>query len=422
MAAFSSLFEPRNVAVIGVSENPRSTGFVVLKNILHGGLYAEYPDGFLGEVYAVGAAQSPILGAHPLADIAALPDQVDLAVLCDDAAKVPEQLEQLAAREVPVAVVLAAADADAAQRIGQTAAEHGIRVLGPGTHGVIANTRQLNASLCPMRPYAGRIALLASHGSVMNSFLQHSHDENVGFSFYLSCGQTADINDIELLKALADHPMANCVAWSFGQAGETPAVVEAAQAVLAKKPLVYLRAGRAEGAELDSALQGLGAFATQNLAEFVDAARALSTMPSAASNKIHFVTNGGPLDLACDTAREMGLEVCGSTDLGAMATREEFRAALARADEDPQAAGVCVILSFQPGSPPLPIAEVIADWAEGCLKPVTASCVGLAGQPCEDHLDIRGVPEYEFPHRALFGMKALVHRGSYAPAAVSSEE
>ncbi len=420
MAEFQALFEPRRVALIGVSPDPRTIGFVVLKNILHGGLYAALADGFLGEVYTVGGG--PVLGTMPVEDIAALPDQVDLAILCGPADDAAGQIASLGEKNIPLAVVLAEGDDEACAAIKEAAGSAGVRVIGPGTHGLIANTRQLNASLCPMRPVTGRIALLASNGAVMNSFLQHSHDENVGFSFYLSAGQAADVDDAALLTALAEQPMVNCVAWSFDGAPAGEEVLAAARAVLAKKPLVYLRSGRDGGAELDAALQEAGAFATTTLAEFVDAARALSAMPPARGNRIHVVTNGGPAALAVDTARDMGLDLYHVNDLGAMANRDDFKSALAAAASDAQASGVLIILSLQPGSPPLPISEAIADWAESCEKPITASCVGLAGQPCEDHLDVRGVPEYEFPYRALYGMKALVHWGSRTQPAGEGDE
>lgn len=407
MAALDFIFEPRKVAVIGVDADPHSLGFVALKNALFGCLYATEPDGFLGELYAVGQGGN-VLGVPVLPNIQSLPEEIDLAIVASPGEQAAKDLEALADKGVAAAIVLADASV---QALHEVARDKGIRLLGPSSHGVVANTRHLNASLCPLRPYVGRIALVADHGSILNAYLQHSHDENVGFSVYLSCGQEGDISIAEVLHALAQHPMTNVVALAFGQPKDRAALVQAVRTVVAKKPVVYLRSGRSYGADLDAELEAAGAFGTKSLAEFVDAARALSIMAPAKTPKIEIVTNGGPWALAQDTAREMGLEVVKVHDLGAMADPSAFKAALEEADARDGSAGLCVILSLQPGSLPLPIAEVVADWADQAKKPITASCVGLAGQPCEDHLDFRGVPEYEFPERALLGLKALVHRG-----------
>ena len=43
-------------------------------------------------------------------------------------------------------------------------------------------------------------------------------------------------------------------------------------------------------------------------------------------------------------------------------------------------------------------------------KPVTASFVGMVSQESENYLDSNGIPEIEYPERAVFAMYALIHR------------
>ena len=43
-------------------------------------------------------------------------------------------------------------------------------------------------------------------------------------------------------------------------------------------------------------------------------------------------------------------------------------------------------------------------------KPVTVSFVGMVAQDGENYLDSHGIPEIEYPERAVFAMHALMER------------
>jgi acyl-CoA synthetase (NDP forming) len=43
-------------------------------------------------------------------------------------------------------------------------------------------------------------------------------------------------------------------------------------------------------------------------------------------------------------------------------------------------------------------------------KPITVSFVGMVHQPSENYLDSKGIPEIEYPERAVYAMYALMER------------
>jgi acyl-CoA synthetase (NDP forming) len=59
---------------------------------------------------------------------------------------------------------------------------------------------------------------------------------------------------------------------------------------------------------------------------------------------------------------------------------------------------------------PLNLAYRIVDIHESTGKPITVSFVGIVHQPSENYLDSQGVPEIEYPERAVFAMYALMER------------
>ena len=67
------LFNPRNIAMIGASANPRKWGFIILLNILKGN--------YSGKVYPVNPKEESILGQKCYPSVADVPETVDLVII-----------------------------------------------------------------------------------------------------------------------------------------------------------------------------------------------------------------------------------------------------------------------------------------------------------------------------------------------------
>jgi acyl-CoA synthetase (NDP forming) len=81
------LLHPRSVGVIGVSEkvNP---GHIIVKNMIREGLGRE-------NIHVVKPGKTEILGCRCFADVAALPERMDLIIVSIDAKQVPAAVEQI---------------------------------------------------------------------------------------------------------------------------------------------------------------------------------------------------------------------------------------------------------------------------------------------------------------------------------------
>jgi len=78
------IFNPRRIALVGVTQNPNSVGGKVLSNLVGGG--------FNGVVYRVNPSQEAVLGIQCYPDVAGLPRTPDLAIICSPAEQVPAQV------------------------------------------------------------------------------------------------------------------------------------------------------------------------------------------------------------------------------------------------------------------------------------------------------------------------------------------
>src|SRR5437764_5962198 len=86
------IFRPRSVAVVGASSTPGSVGAILMRNLL--------TNPFGGVVYPVNPKRKAVHGVRCYADLAAIPEPVDLAIIATPASTVPAVVDACIARGV----------------------------------------------------------------------------------------------------------------------------------------------------------------------------------------------------------------------------------------------------------------------------------------------------------------------------------
>lgn len=97
---WQAFFHPRSVAVVGASRDPQKWGFTLLFNILKGG--------YKGRVFPVNPREKEILGLPVCANMAGIPDPVDLAILVVPPADVPEVIRDCGKNGTKAGIVITA--------------------------------------------------------------------------------------------------------------------------------------------------------------------------------------------------------------------------------------------------------------------------------------------------------------------------
>ena len=93
-----AMLRPASVAIIGASDTPGSLGQVLARTLLDGG--------FRGPVWLVNPNHPSVGGVQTLADVTALPQPADLAVIAAPAASVPGIVRQCGVHGVRGAVIV----------------------------------------------------------------------------------------------------------------------------------------------------------------------------------------------------------------------------------------------------------------------------------------------------------------------------
>jgi len=412
------LFFPRGVVVVG-STSQGKLGYELIRQILEGGYQ---------ELFAVNPKAQGVLSVPGYRAVADIERPVDMAVVVSPTATVPAVLEDCGRAGVAAAVVITAGFSEAGNSAGErdikrVADRHGIRFVGPNCAGIVNTSHRLFPTL-ETRPPAGGVALVAQSGAIGGVFLAWAKQFGLGISKFVSYGNGADLNEIELLDYLAEDRETRVVALyieSVGAIGDGErsgsAFMQAVQRCTQHKPLVVMKAGRTQSgrratlshtgsmagadAVYDAALRQCGAIRVQTIEEMFDLCKAFHYVPPPRGRRVAIVTNsGGPAVLAADWAEAVGLQVkepsaatkerlseflpahCAlrnPIDLTVEGTEDGYRETLTAVLEEYDA--VLALNIATPYLDSVPLAKGVCDAAQGADKPVVASVLQKGGVP-----------------------------------------
>jgi len=243
------LFSPASVAIVGASERAGSVGATVLRNVIGGG--------FAGHIYPVNPKYDSLAGLLAYPDVRALPEAPELAIICTPPATVPAIVRQLGERGTRAAIILTAGlqhQHDAQGRTLRQAALDAarpfvLRLLGPNCVGMLVPGIGLNASFAHTNALPGKIAFVSQSGALVTGVLDWAKARGIGFSKFISLGDSADIDFGDLLDYLASDAATSAILLYMEDVRHARKFMSAARAAARSKPVLVLKAGRvAEGA------------------------------------------------------------------------------------------------------------------------------------------------------------------------------
>ncbi len=434
----SCFFSPKSVAVIGATDREGSVGRTILANLRN--------RSFSGKVYAVNPHRAEALGLPCYANIEAIPEKVDLAVVVTPASTVPSLIRECVGAGVRSAIVISAGfkergpeGAKLEEEI-QTELRRGtMRLIGPNCLGMMNPSLGLNSTFAKDIAQPGNVAFLSQSGALLTAILDWSSREKVGFSAIVSTGSMLDVSWGDLISFFGEDPQTKSILLYMESIGDARAFLSAAREVALSKPIIVIKAGRSEAAShaasshtgaltgsdevFDAAFRRCGVLRVQNISDLFYMAELLGKQPRPRGRRLTILTNaGGPGVLATDALIATGGELsCLSKesmdvlnailpphwshnnpiDILGDADPERYACAVKIAIEDPNSDGLLVILAPQGMTDPARVADRLKPYAKGSGKPVLASWMGgnavLEG---ETILNSAGIPTFAYPDTA----------------------
>jgi acetyltransferase len=434
----NAIFKPKSIAVIGATEKAGSVGRTLLWNL------TSHPFG--GTVFPVNPKYESVLGIKAYPNLAALPEQVDLAVIATPAATVPALIAKCVEAGVKGAIILSAgfketgpAGAEMEQQILEQARRGKLRIIGPNCLGVMSPLTGLNATFAGAMARPGHVGFISQSGALSTAVLDWSLSANVGFSAFVSIGSMVDVGWGDLIDYLGSDPQTTSIVIYMETIGDARSFLSAAREVTRRKPIIVLKAGRTQAAAqaaashtgaltgnydvFDAACRRSGILSVDRIEDLFSLAEVLARQPRPQGPRLTIVTNaGGPGVLATDALLSAGgtLAELSPPTLAALdqvlpahwshsnpvdilddASPQQYAKALEVAAQDPNSDGVLVILTPQAMTDPTLTAEQVKRYAMLTGKPILASWMGGAevatGQMI---LNRAGIPTFPYPDSA----------------------
>lgn len=233
-------FNPRSVAVIGASSDSKKMGYAVMHNLLQ----------FPGQLYPVNNKRGDVQGLKAYRSVKDIPAPVDMAVVTVPANFVPMVIEECGQKGIPIVVVITAGFKEMGEtgkaleeRIMAIAKGYGTRIIGPNCLGLIVPPRGLDTTYVHESPRAGNIAFISQSGAIINTVVDWSLAEDIGFSAVVSVGNQADLDILDYLNWVKRDPKTKGVILYIEEIKNGKAFMKVVEEVAREKPVVAIKSG-----------------------------------------------------------------------------------------------------------------------------------------------------------------------------------
>jgi len=440
-------FKPKSIAIIGASRQEGKVGHSVLKNLLQ--------FGYKGKIFPINPNAEEILGTKVYSSIFSVQEEIDLAVVAIPSPLVPPIIKDCVKRGVTSAIILSAGFKESGKEGSKLERElveimnnSSMRVLGPNCLGVIDTGSSMNASFAAGMPAKGNIAFFSQSGALCTAVLDWALEEDVGFSKFISLGNKADIDEVELLPVLAEDSETRVILGYLEGIANGTRFMEIAREVSRIKPIIITKSGRTQagaraasshtgtltGSETayEAAFKQSGVIRAQTVEALFDYAIAFASQPLPRGPNLGVVTNaGGPGIIAADAAegsilkmasfaentiKELRKElpvsasIYNPVDVIGDAGADRYEKAMKTVISDPGVESVLVILTPQAMTRIKETAEIISKTSSQVSdKPIVSSFMGGSEVKVgEKILRSSRIPNYSYPERAIGALEAMV--------------
>mgnify|MGYP005814370793 CR=1 FL=1 len=443
-------FSPRSIAVIGASDREDSVGYAVLYNIVQ--------SGFKGLVYPVNVNRDVVQNLKAYKSITSIMEEVDLAVIAIPAKFVLTAVKEAIYKQVKAIIIITAGfreigeeGKNAEEEIKRLVKENNVRLIGPNCLGII-NTDEnikLNATFGNDMPDSGEIAFLSQSGALCTAVLDYAKYENLGFSKFVSYGNKADVDEVDLLEYLRDDESTKVILMYLEDVKRPKEFVAICNEIVWEKhkPILVLKAGRSEEAARavsshtgslagsDNLYKALFEQAriirTDQVKDMFNIAKSFVSTHVPESNKFVILTNaGGPGIISTDALVGHGLKIAelndttikelrsflpaeaslkNPIDILGDATAERYKRSLEILLNDNCVDGVFVLLTPQFMTKPLEIAKILPEVYKKSKKTMITSFMGTyVVNEAVEFLKKNNIYNFTYPEEAALSLSKMV--------------
>lgn len=319
-----TIFHPRSIAVVGVSEKNYRLGNLLLQG---------FTDmGFRGDLYPVNPREEEVMGLRCYPRLQEIGGPVDLVVISVHPGGVPDLIDDCIEKKVRAAVVFSSGFREKGTGGMQVESEMvrkaragGVRIIGPNCMGLYCPSSGL--SFFPGMPKeSGTVAFLSQSGSLTNLLGLFGGARGLRFSKMISIGNAADLDVNDFLEYLGYDPETRLIVLYLEGVSDGRRFLSHVKRISREKPILLWRVGDTEGGRKAAgshtgslsgseriwaaALRQTGMAKVENLQELMGFITAFQKPCLPAGNRVAILSGpGGPAVSASDACEKEGLRL-----------------------------------------------------------------------------------------------------------------
>jgi len=443
----SVFLSPQSIAIIGASDKEGSIGRAITANIMNG---------FKGTIYPITPTRPTVFDQKAYKSVLDVSDPIDLAVVITKNTIVPSVLEECGKKKIKGVIVITAGFKEVDEegrklenQLKEIAKKYDVRVIGPNCLGVmnLDPKYMMNSTFLKITPKSGEIALVSQSGAICAALCEDASAQGIGFSAVVSMGNKVDINEIDVLKMLADHKQTKVLVMYLEDMGDGQEFLKVCKHITKKlhKPVLVLKSGRSpEGAKAamshtgalmgsdeiyDALLQQAGAIRVDTMEELFDYATAFSKQPLPKNGLVIVSNAGGPAIISTDACSKHKIKMAdisdiipkiavvippwgnprNPVDIVGDADYNRFRNVLENVLNHKNVGSVITMCTPSATLDYNGLAEVIVEMSKKYQKTMLASLMGLdEGIKNREILATGGVPYYTYAEGAIRALRIML--------------
>ena len=246
-----SFFNPKSIAVVGVSEDPKKLGSLIFHNVKNAN--------FKGNLYPINSriGGKILYGYQSYKSVKEIKEPLDLAVFVIAAKFCSATVDDCIINGTKNISIIAAGFSEVGntkleKEIAEKCAKNNINLLGPNCLGHISTFTGLNASFTDGYPKKGNVAFISQSGAYCCAMLDWAEKKNIGFSHFISIGNKAMLAEDKLLSCLKDDKNTKIFAFYLESLKNGKDFLKTLSEVSSKKPCLIMEPGRSNKAQMAS--------------------------------------------------------------------------------------------------------------------------------------------------------------------------
>jgi len=446
----SFFLSPKSIAIIGASDKEGSVGRAITSNILRG---------YTGKIFPISPTRETVFDKKAYKSVLGVQEEIDLAVIVTKNDIVPAVLEECGKKGIKGAIVITAGfkevneeGAKLERRLAEISKHYNIRIIGPNCLGVmnLAPQTMMNSTFLKVTPKSGGIALVSQSGAICAALVEDASAQGIGFSAVISMGNKVDLNEVDMLRMLAEHEQTKVIVMYLEDMTNGREFLRICKQITRlnqiKKPVLVLKSGRSlEGAKAamshtgalmgsdeiyEASLKQAGSIRVDTMAELFNYATAFSKQPLPTKGDLVIVSNaGGPAIISTDACAKLGIKMSNIEDIRPQinavippwgtsrnpvdivgdADFNRFDHVLNLVLAHPNVGSVIVMCTPSATLDYNKLAEVTVNVSMKYHKTILASLMGLdEGIKNKEILAEGGVPHYNYAEDAIRVLKAML--------------